>query len=303
MREAPDAWIVRCGQTGLHMTHDAPDGLTIRVMTRHDLDRAIDWAAGEGWNPGLKDAGCFRAADPTGFLVGDLRNEPVAAISAIRYGDTFGFLGLYIVRSDLRGRGLGVPLWQAGMAYLEDRVVGLDGVVAQQANYTRSGFVLAHRNVRFGGMPQVEAPRDERLRIVGPGLIEAVLAYDRPFFPAPREAFLRCWLTPDTRTAIAFVEDGTIKGYGVIRACRNGHKIGPLFAHGRREAEALFQALAARAAGQPVFLDLPEANRAAIGLAADHGLSPVFETARMYRGTRPDLPLAQTYGIGTFELG
>jgi hypothetical protein len=30
---------------------------------------------------------------------------------------------------------------------------------------------------------------------------------------------------------------------------------------------------------------------------------PVFETALMYRGVRPDLPPAQTYGISTFELG
>ncbi len=272
-------------------------------MERHDLDTAIAWAAAEGWNPGLKDAGCFRAADPRGFLVGCLEDEPAAAISVVRYGGRFGFLGLYIVRPDRRGQGFGHRLWQAGMAYLEDRIVGLDGVVAQQANYTRSGFVLAHRNVRFGGVPRVEAPRDERLKAVGPDLVEAVLAYDRPYFPAPREAFLRCWLRPDTRAAVAFVEDGTIKGYGVVRACRSGYKVGPLLADGRREADALFRALAARVDAQPVFLDLPEPNPSAVRLAGDYGLSPVFETARMYRGARPDLPLARTYGIATFELG
>jgi hypothetical protein len=32
-------------------------------------------------------------------------------------------------------------------------------------------------------------------------------------------------------------------------------------------------------------------------------LAPSFETARMYRGPAPDLPLAQIFGIGTFELG
>jgi hypothetical protein len=32
-------------------------------------------------------------------------------------------------------------------------------------------------------------------------------------------------------------------------------------------------------------------------------LYPVFETARMYRGRVPDLSLARTYGITTFELG
>jgi hypothetical protein len=224
----------------------------------------------------------------------------------VRYASTFGFLGFYIVRPDQRGQGFGSRLWQAGMDYLEDRTVGLDGVVAQQDNYARSGFVLAHRNVRFGGSPPVEAPQDKRLRLVGPDLIAAVLAYDRPFFAAPREAFLRCWLRPEARTAIAFVEDGTIRGYGVIRECRDGYKIGPLFADGEREVDLLFQALAAKAEKAEkasVFLDLPEPNQAAVQLAVRFGLSPVFETARMYRGVRPDLPLTRTYGIATFELG
>ena len=285
------------------MTLENPDDLTIRVMTRQDLDRAIDWAAAEGWNPGLNDAACFQAADPAGFLMGCLGDEPVASISVVRYAGAFGFLGLYIVRPDRRGRGFGHRLWRAGMDSLGDRTVGLDGVVAQQENYRKSGFALAHRNVRFGGTPQVAAPRDEGLKRVNPEIVDAVLAYDRPFFPAPREAFLRCWLKPEARDAFAFVEDGIIKGYGVIRACRSGSKIGPLFADGEREADLLFRALASGANGDAVFLDLPEPNRAAVRLAARYGLSPAFETARMYRGREPDLPLSRTYGISTFELG
>jgi GNAT superfamily N-acetyltransferase len=285
------------------MAQDAPAGLTIHVMEPSDLDQVIEWAAAEGWNPGLKDAGCFLAADPDGFLIGRLHDVPVAAISVVRYGAVFGFLGLYLVRPDQRGRGLGYRLWQAGMAHLERRTVGLDGVVAQQANYARSGFVPAHRNLRYGGIPQVAAPRDKRLKTVGSDLLEAVLAYDRPFFPALREAFLRRWLEPDTRTAIAYVEDGTVRGYGVIRACRSGYRVGPLFADGEREAEMLFQELTAQAKGCAVFLDLPEPNRSAQRLAIDHGMSPVFETARMYRGERPDLPLTRTFGISTLELG
>ena len=42
---------------------------------------------------------------------------------------------------------------------------------------------------------------------------------------------------------------------------------------------------------------------AATALAERYGLAPVFETARMYRGIDPDISLARTYGITTFELG
>ena len=73
-------------------------GYHIRVMTRPEVDLAVDWAAAEGWNPGLADAECFYAADPDGFLIGLLGDEPVATISAVKYGKSFGFIGLYIVK-------------------------------------------------------------------------------------------------------------------------------------------------------------------------------------------------------------
>jgi hypothetical protein len=102
---------------------------------------------------------------------------------------------------------------------------------------------------------------------------------------------------------MVFTENGAVRGYGVIRACQTGFKIGPLFADSPDIADLLFSALATKVSGQPVFLDCPEPNQAAIHLATRYGLSPVFQTARMYRGTAPDLPLSRMYGITTFELG
>jgi hypothetical protein len=272
-------------------------------MTRNELDLAVEWAAQEGWNPGLADADCFYAADPQGFQIGYLGEEPVGCISVVRYDDSFGFLGFYIVRLEQRGRGFGYRLWQAGLQRLAGCSVGLDGVVSQQDNYTRSGFVFAHRNIRFGGTPKCERPRDPRLIATGSALMDDLIRYDRSFFPTHRDAFLRCWLAPRQRTGLALVEDGSLRGYGVIRACRSGYKIGPLFADTPGGADLLFQGLAAGAKDAEVFLDCPEPNQAAIDLATRYGLTPVFETARMYRGRAPDLPLSQIYGITTFELG
>jgi hypothetical protein len=275
----------------------------IRPMGRQDLDLAVEWAAREGWNPGLSDAECFLAADPGGFFMGCVGAEPVACISVVRYGDAFGFLGFYIVRPEWRGRGHGLRIWNAGLEHLAGRIVGLDGVVAQQDNYRRSGFGLAHRNVRYGGAPAVEAPDDPRIVPVAGSLVARVADYDRAFVPGDRAAFLRCWLRPDRRRALALVAEGAVRGYGVIRACREGFKIGPLFADAPEGADLLFRALAAGAEGGPLFLDVPEPHGAAVELATRYGLAPAFETARMYRGPAPDLPLHRIFGITTFELG
>ena len=36
-------------------------------------------------------------------------------------------------------------------------MIGLDGVVAQEGNYQRSGFVTVHRNMRYRGVVPEEA--------------------------------------------------------------------------------------------------------------------------------------------------
>jgi len=82
----------------------------VKAMTAAEVGTAINWAAAEGWNPGLHDADCFLAADAGGFLMGFLDEEPVASISVVRYGRSFAFLGLYIVKPEHRGKGYGRAL-------------------------------------------------------------------------------------------------------------------------------------------------------------------------------------------------
>lgn len=281
--------------------------LAIRPMTRADLDIALDWAAAEGWNPGLHDRDPFFAADPDGFLIGFFGDAPAAVISVVAYGDTYGFLGLYIVAPPFRGEGHGIAIWRAGMDRLGGRTVALDAVVAEQANYARSGFVPMHRTIRYAGVAsthEIADPRVVELRQDRPpGLAGAVIAYDRTIFPAPRAPFLRAWLTPPGRRTVALVADNAIRGYGSVRACREGYKVGPLFADTEESAERIFAALTGRLFGSRVSIDVPEPNAAGITLAARHRLVPVFETARMVRGPALVEPLGRIYGVTSLELG
>jgi predicted N-acetyltransferase YhbS len=117
-------------------------------MTAKEVPFAIDLAAGEGWNPGIHDGTCFYATDPAVFFVAELDDELVGSISAVAYNDSFGFMGLYIVKPGFRGIGIGTRLWAAGMTYLTGHNIGLDGVVAQQPYYERYGFRAAYQNLR-----------------------------------------------------------------------------------------------------------------------------------------------------------
>jgi hypothetical protein len=273
-------------------------------MRPDEIPIAVDWAAAEGWNPGLSDAACFAVADPEGFILGELDGAPAATVSCVNYGDGFAFLGFYIVREDLRGRGHGLDVWSAAMAHAGARVVGLDGVVDQQANYAKSGFRLAYANIRYGGAaPALDHPAADTTPLKDIPFA-AIEADDATVFPAPRPAFLRAWLGASGHVGRALVRDGRLAGWGVIRPCRSGRKIGPLIADDRAAAEALLAALiSAEPGGGEIFLDAPAINGAAVALAESLGLAPVFETARMYTGEVPPLRLDRIFGVTTFELG
>ena len=278
----------------------------VRHMQEDEMMLAVDWAAAEGWNPGLNDAACFWAADRQGFLLGLRDGQPVGCISAVSYGSTHGFLGFYIVRPEWRGRGYGLQLWQAAMNQLAGRIIGLDGVTAQQENYKKSGFRLAYRNIRYGGVLSPAAKMSDSDGTIWPAneVNQAELAaYDSQLFFAPRPAFLQSWLTQPGGTALAAVRQDALAGYGIIRPCRAGFKIGPLFADDPAVAERLLSALAATAGGEQIFLDVPEVNDGARSLAERYGMSPVFETARMYTGREPNLDVQKIFGVTTFELG
>ncbi|MDO6708682.1 GNAT family N-acetyltransferase [Photobacterium sp. 1_MG-2023] len=277
---------------------------TIRPMRRDEVEIALTWAAQEGWNPGQHDALCYAAADPDGFLIGLLGDEPIATISAVRYDETFGFIGFYIVKPEYRGMGYGIQIWNAALAYLKGCNIGLDGVVEQQANYQKSGFQLAYSHLRYEGRGYGPAEPDEAIVPLSTLPFETLVAYEQPFFPAPRVAFLEAWTRQPNTTALGILAQGQLAGYGVIRPCLDGNKIGPLYAESAELGERLFLALASQATvTEAVFLDVPEVNSAAVALAEKYGMTVSFGTARMYTQFEPELPLDRIFGVTSFEIG
>ncbi|MGW1715941.1 GNAT family N-acetyltransferase [Streptomyces sp. NPDC002156] len=285
------------------------EDLLVTRATPEDWPVVTGWAGDEGWNPGLSDTAGFFAQDPEGFYIGRLGGEPVSAVSVVNYGDAYAFLGFYLVRPDVRGRGYGITTWKTALAHAGTRTVGLDGVVAQQDNYRRSGFEPAHRTVRYTGTaPATDIPAG--VRPVRREDLAAITAYDALCTPADRPRFLEYWLTaPGHRAFVCEAADddragnGAITGYGVVRPGRDASRIGPLFADTADDARALFAALTAGAAGTEVAIDAPEPNTAAVALVEEAGFAPSFETARMYTGPVREFAGERVFGVTTLELG
>ncbi|MAS95871.1 MAG: GNAT family N-acetyltransferase [Verrucomicrobiales bacterium] len=283
------------------------DCITFRQLTRNELDTAVDWAAAEGWNPGLHDADVFWETDPEGFIGAELNGELVGTGSIVSYEGEYGFMGFFIVRPELRGSGIGTKLWFHRRDLLKSRlkpgaVIGMDGVFDMQNWYAKGGFEFYHRNLRMEGVGAPGHPDPEIVELSAHSF-EKVAAFDLPYFGCARDPFLKRWLTLPDSLALGFLRDGKLVGYGVIRRCREGCKIGPLFAEDGGVAESLLVALRTFGDEVPVWLDIPENNPEAVALADRHGMKEVFGCARMYYGAAPELPWDKIFGISTFELG
>lgn len=275
--------------------------MIIRNMEFDEFATVIEWAAEEGWNPGLNDDECYYKADPKGFFVADVDGKPVGSISAVNYGNGFGFIGFYIVQKDFRKRGYGIKLWETAIGYLKDSTIGLDGVLMEQGNYRKSGFELSYRNIRFQGAGGGKLPAN----VVKLAELDfnILLDYDSKYFPVSRPKFLKCWINQDGGYALGVLEKGDLTGYGVIRPCRRGWKIGPLFCNSKEVAWSIFEGLASFASKDIIYIDVPSLNNNAMTLIKEKGMSQVFETARMYKGREPVLPTDNTYGVTSFEIG
>lgn len=277
-------------------------GLKIRRMSREEAEFAIEMAAAEGWNPGIHDGELFYEADPEGFFIAELEGKPVGCASAVAYDNEFGFLGLYVVKPEFQKKGIGMKLTEKCLEYMGDRNIGLDGVVENEIKYQKvMKFRSSYSNLRYEGRGGGEIP--DGLVKISKVPFEKLLEYDRRMFPAPRPGFLKKWVTQPDSYSFAALKAGDLKGYGVIRKCRVGYKIGPLFADDLDTAEKIFRALKASVPEGTIYLDVPEPNEKAMGIAKKYHMNVMFKTIRMYSRKEPDIELDKVYGVTSFELG
>jgi hypothetical protein len=133
---------------------------------------------------------------------------------------------------------------------------------------------------------------------------DALLAFDASCFGLPRPDALRAWIaTPGHRARVARGPGREVRGFAVLRPCRSGSKLGPLFALDAATARALVADAAPHRAPGPLILDLPEPNAQAVALARAMGMEQGFATTRMYTREPPGMARGNIFALTSFELG
>lgn len=281
--------------------------LRLQTLTISQFKELMQWAADEGWNPGLVDDEIFFNTDPKGHIGYFLDDELIAGGSIVSYEGKFGFMGLFIVKPLYRGEGIGRELWYKRRDLLLQRLdseaaIGMDGVVAMQPFYARGGFRLAFRDLRYELRGRFSA-QNPSVFVYSKSDEWSVIDYDSACFGVRRDKFMKAWLDQPSHWVFIYKKENKIKGFAVLRKTISGYKIGPLFADHQQEARALLNACLNQSGNEAVYLDIPENQPKAAELIKEYGGKYVFECARMYYGHPPKVKQKRIYGITSFELG
>jgi GNAT superfamily N-acetyltransferase len=283
-----------------------PDGYRIGQMTRAEAPVLDGWAAQEGWNPGISDIDVAWDFDPGAFIAIRRNGELAGGGVIIAYGDDAGFMGLFIMRADLRRQGLGRVLWHERLRRLRARLrpgapIGMDGVFDMTPFYEAGGFTFLHRDLRYQGI--ASGTLDAACVPLDQFSWPALEAYDIQVSGMRRPGFMRRWLFQSGGRGFVHRRDGRIAGFGFLRPCRVGYKIGPLYADEPPIARRLLDSLLSTVPGESVSLDVPEPNAAALRIMSDVGWAQSFGCVRMVNGIPTDVQVGRMYGVTSFEFG
>jgi ribosomal protein S18 acetylase RimI-like enzyme len=188
--------------------------LRIRPMTPTDLAFAAECTASEGWaSEDLATLEGFYQHDPHGCLIAELARWPVGVCKATPYGRS-GFIGELIIRTQVRGQGIGAALLDHAVRYLRRRgteTIYLDGVVKAVPLYERQGFRKVCRSLRFSGALQGQSHPD--VRSMRADDLPGVFALDRQAFGEDRSFFLGRRLELYPELCKVMLEEGKLTGF------------------------------------------------------------------------------------------
>lgn len=279
----------------------------IAKMTPAQAQLAWLWAKEEGWNPGLEDHILLPRIDPDGCLALTTPNPDntsedlmIGSITAVDYGG-YGFGGMLIIDKNYRCRGLGKMLLDLLMKKLKSIPnSGGDGVQHMVPYYRTIGFVPAYDIPRYRLPRGTKLPTKYAADFKGSDF-EEVASYDSEVFQVPRGNFLKGWISSKHADTAVVRRNGKIAGFGVVRDCYVGRKIGPLFADNIEYAEDVLGLLLSKKKDLCHFIDVPVPTPD--GKRLVEKAEVVFVCTRMYTGTSPQQDVKKVYGNTTFEMG
>jgi predicted N-acetyltransferase YhbS len=282
------------------------DEIAIRPFRESDLAEAMKLKERADWNQTEKDWQRLSNLDPQGSFVACLDGRVIGTVTTITYGRKLSWIGMMLVDSLYRRRGIGTGLMQTALHYL-DRIgvasIKLDATPAGRPLYESLGFRAEGRIERWAGIaPAIE--KKNRLKI-DPETRPAINEFDREAFGVDRRVLLD-FLIADcpVKPLMDKAPDGRLEGYVLARPGSKAFYIGPVVARNQEVALSLLDGMLSQLVGKTIYLDLNTGFGLGTEVLTHRGLVKQRELTRMHFGQESSFGTSSLiFGIAGTELG
>jgi GNAT superfamily N-acetyltransferase len=268
--------------------------LHIRLMTLADIAVGMRLKEMAGWNQTEEDWQRFLKPNPDGCFVAEWNGHVAGTVATIIYGNTLAWVGMVLVDSRFRGKGIGTALLTKALADLDARqvpCVKLDATPEGRPIYERQGFhaefAIERCILRRSNKASAPVTTPKRMQIANSGstqAIDAIMTMDLEVFGADRGALLRSVAEGAPEFVITQHLGSHLEGYGLGRKGSRADHLGPWVASSAAAARGILECFLAGSERDLVFVDVVKENRWAPELLVAHGFQTSRSLTRMYRG-------------------
>ena len=275
----------------------------IRLLRESDIAAAMDLKRSAGWNQTEADWRTLLQLEPNGCFAAVIDDQLVGTTTTTSYGSELAWIGMVLVQSEQRRKGIATKLLHTALEYLGSKVstVKLDATADGKHVYERIGFEVESLIERWSktGEP---VSFNQQPEMIDSNARREILQFDRREFGADRSKLLKILLAECVRCAVTRAADGSLTGYALARSGSNAAYVGPVVSLQRSQTITLLDQLVEQLQPGPVYVDINRNWGECGQLLSERGFAKQRDLIRMKRG--PAIPTnPSVFAIAGPEIG
>ncbi|XP_046560560.1 uncharacterized protein LOC124269580, partial [Haliotis rubra] len=211
---------------------------SVRRGTRADITAIKNLTDIEEWEIPTDLMYCSFDMDSRAWFVAESdTGEILACRVLVCYTEESVAGGIYIVRKDLRGKGIGRDVNVQSLKAVGDANITISATYVNL--YDTRGFTFYYdvhqkrgpAEVILGAIPEAEVSPDIRILPYESAMFSELKAYDETLCETERCYYIKNWIIGHAKyILIARSNTGRVLGYGRLAVTEYGHEIAPLYA-------------------------------------------------------------------------
>ncbi len=260
----------------------------LRQMKVSDLGALMHLKNAEGWNQTEADWLFLLNHNPELCFVACMAGEVVGSVTAVNYNDTVAWIGMMLVRRDVRGRGISKQLLSTVIEKLQScDVIKLDATPAGQPVYQKLGFVAEFELLRMTGDHLVSLSKQTEpaglRRMQSTDLLE-VVSLDASVMGTGRPDLIQRLFQENPDFSCTVRNTDGLAGAALVRRGTRFNHIGPVQATSVVDAKILISTLVDQLRGESIVLDVVASQQELVDWILAAGFVRQRSLTRMFLG-------------------